>query len=181
MADEQNIKKILFDFMNNASEAEIHELRGLLASRKGRGGGGIGSIESAGLAGKMAADINKQMGFTQENVRRTAVDLVVKLARQKQPNITPAELNALVNEMVPGAAPPVSKLPPDVMKSMVMNYVLFRKGRLSTQELKGLPNGWQQKFWDAFPVSIKREINEFLNGRQDAESFWHAIERNIKK
>lgn len=175
----EDIKKILEDFIRYASTDEVEELRGLLEARQGRKGKGLGAFDSSGFAGKMAADIQAQMGFTQENVRRMAIDLVIRLARQKQPNISETELEALVNQMVPGAAYSAAKVPPDILKLMVQHYVLFKTGRMSPDELSGLPNGWQQRYWSVFPVGIKKEINDFLGGKSRAEEFWRGIERKI--
>jgi hypothetical protein len=98
-------RKILSDFMNSASPEEVRELERLL-ERKRKSRGPLGSLDPGGAAKSMARDIQRQIGFTQENVRRTAVDMVVRLARQHQPDISEADLRALVNQMVPGADEP---------------------------------------------------------------------------
>jgi hypothetical protein len=169
MADD--IKKILADFMNSASPEEVRELESLLAARQKSS---RGSVDAAGFAGQISRQIQSQIGFTRENVKQTAIELVVKMARQHKPDITEAELGALVDQMVP-----TPRLPSDVLRRMVMNYVMFKTGRMSAEELAGFPEGWQNKFWEAFPSSVKRIVNDFLNKRLEPEEFWQRIKQSL--
>jgi len=163
----EDINKILMDFLNNASQEERREFMSLLRARQ-RKAAGLANAES--FAGKVSRQIRSQIGFTRENVRKTAIELIIRLARQYQPNITESELNALVAHMVPGA-----KIPPDILKSMVMNYVLF----MNAEERAGFPQGWQDKFWKAFPGEVKMAISDFFAKKTAPEEFWRRIKRII--
>jgi hypothetical protein len=177
---ENDPRKILSEFMNNASPEEIRELERLL-ERKRKSRGPLDSLDPGGAAKNMARDIQRQIGFTQENVRRTAVDMVVRLAKQHQPDISDAELRALVSQMVPGANEPDmgKRLPPEILKEMVTHYVLFRTGRMTGEELKAYPEGWHSRYWRVFPPGIKKSINRFLSAEMEPREFWSQIERDI--
>ena len=180
MDKDRYLEEILSDFMKNASPDEVRELDRMLAQRKGRQGGAA-SLDPHDFARNMARDIKKQVGLTSENVRRTAVDMVVRLARQHKPDISEAELQALVREMVPGSSLGESSaaIPPEILKTMVMHYVLFRKGRMSVEDLQGLPPGWHHRYWELFPEKVKKDINRFLRGHLEAGEFWRCVERDI--
>ncbi|MCL1911653.1 MAG: hypothetical protein FWG13_05565 [Leptospirales bacterium] len=165
------MNKILLDFLNNASADERREFMSLLEARRGKK---TNPANAEDFAKKISRQIRSRVGFTEENVRKTAIDIVRRLARQHQPNITEAELDGLVAQMVPGA-----RIPPDVLKSMVMNYALFMSGRMSAEESAGFPQGWQKRFWEAFPAEVKRAISDFLANKTEPEEFWRKIKRII--
>lgn len=165
----EDINKILLDFLNNASAEERREFMSLLKTRHEKKSSPTNAQD---FAGKISRQIRSQIGFTEENVRNTAIELIIRLARQHQPNITETELDALVAHMVPGA-----RIPPDLLKSMVMNYVLFMSGRMSEEESAGFPQGWQERFWRTFPKEIKNAISDFLAQRTTPKEFWRRIKR----
>lgn len=103
--------------------------------------------------------------------------MVARLAREHKPDITDAELRALVRQMVPepdysGVA---KKLPPDVLKTMVLHFVTYGTGRMTEEEKNSMPAGWTTKYWQVFPPEIRRLISSFLKGAMDAKVFWRRI------
>ncbi len=180
MKKESDARKILSDFMSSASPEEGRELERLL-ERKRKSRGPLGSLDPGGQARNMARDIQRQIGFTQENVRRTAVDMVMRLARQRQPDISDADLSRLVKQMVPGSHEPEmgKRLPPEILREMVGHYVLFRTGGMTEEALRAYPAGWHSRYWRVFPPEIKKNINRFLSGGMEPGEFWNQIERDI--
>ena len=167
-------RKALDDFLKNASPEEIKEFRRLLDERKkSRGGGGVNVRD---LAKTMSKQIQEQLGVTNLNTKRMARDMVVKMARKYQPDITDRDLAKLVGAMVPTKRP-VSKvkIPADILKTMVIQFVSFTSGDIGQADTKKLPDGWDKKYWNSFSPEIKNLIAAYLAGTISKKSFWSGI------
>ena len=179
MSDDQELKRIINEFMKNSSPQEIEELNRMLEARKKSSP--AGAMDVMGFARNMSRDLTRRMGFSEDNIKRMARELVIKMAREHKPDISSAELRALVRQMVPepdysGAA---KKLPPEVLKTMIMHFVTYGTGRMSEAEKKEMPQGWSKKYWEVFPPEIKRLISAYLKGAMDAKVFWERIKEIV--
>ena len=175
MTDKKEAQKILNDFLATASPKERRELKQLLEERK-KNPMSLKEMDISGIAKNMAEDLQKTMGLTQDNIRRTAIDMVVRLARQHQPDISDRELSALVKEMVPEQGPAGGqKLPPDMIKAMILQFVTYSTGEMSSRELRELPRGWAQKYWNHFSPTLQGLIKNFLQGNMGRREFWEKV------
>jgi len=169
--------RILRDFMENASQDEIHELERLLKERESRRRYSV--PDPAEMARKLSAQIHSQMGLTGLNVKSMARDLVMKLAKEHKPDITPAELKVLVEQMVPSSSnsstPRQPAVPPSMMKTMIEQFIAYSRGEIKPSELKSLPDGWVQKYWNVFPRSVQKLLSVYIKGGIDTRSFWKRI------
>lgn len=175
MAGKNDADKILQEFLQTASPEERREVNRLLDERK-RNPKNLSQMDLSGSAKSMAEDLQKSMGLTQDNIRRTAIDMVIRLARQHSPEITDAELAVLVKEMVPDPyAQAESTLPPDLLQTMVLQFVTYSLGEMPEHELRELPEGWAQKFWSHFPPPLRNIISDFLKSGTGRREFWQKI------
>jgi len=169
--------RIIREFMENASQDEILELERLLKEREKRRRYSV--PDPADMAKKLSSQIQNQMGLTNKNIKSMARELVIKLAREHKPDIKPDELRALVEQMVPsgsgqgkgGAAP----VPREMMKTMIVQFILYSQGKMESSELETMPEGWVQKYWDAFTPNIRKLISVYIKGGIDKRSFWKRI------
>lgn len=175
MAEDEELKRILDEFMKNASDEDIMELNRLLETRKSSPRGGAMDVNS--IARDMSRQLNERIGLSEKNIKSMARDMVVKLAREHKPDITDAELRVLVRHMVPGPdySGVAKKLPPAVLKTMILHFVTYGTGRMSEAEKSLMPAGWTTKYWQVFPPEIRRLISSFLKGSLDAKVFWQRI------
>lgn len=174
--------RILREFMETASPEEIGELERLLKERESRRRYSV--PDPAEMAKKLSAQINRQMGLTGTSIKTMARDLVIRLAREHKPDITHAELKAIVEQMVPSSGGITSTesrsaVPPEMMKSMVIQFVLYSQGEMVQAELDRMPMGWVQKYWNAFPVSVRKLVSVYIKGGIDKKSFWKRINEAI--
>ncbi len=160
MTEKEDINSIISGFMKDASPEEVRELERLLEARKNKTAG----LDVDRMAKQMAGQIQQQMGLTTGNIKKMARDLVIRLAREHSPGITDAELNVLLNQMVPDSQPAKPKLPPELLKTMAHQFIIYHKGLMSDKDLADLPQGWQEKYWNAFPDELKRMIAEHIAG-----------------
>ncbi len=179
MDRDQTREKILSEYLKTASPEERRELLALLESRESCAGKALPRANSpfGPQAKQMAQKIQEQLGITTENIKQTAVSLVIQLAKQHKPNITDAELEALISEMVPGSgyARAAAKLPPEVLQTMVLHYITDLEGREPPSCGQGLPHGWQNKYWQVFPPEVKSLIESYTKGRITRKTFWREV------
>ena len=167
--------------METASSDEIHELERLLKERESRRRYRV--PDPAEMAKKLSAQIHQQMGLTNINIKSMARELVIKLAREHKPDITTKELKALVEQMVPSGGGGLStgrpNIPPSMMKTMLTQFIAYSNGEMDPRELEGLPEGWVQKYWDIFPVNVRKLLSVYIKGGIDTRTFWKRVSEAI--
>jgi len=162
--------------MENASQDDLQELERLLKERESRRRYSV--PDHADMARKLSAQIHDQMGLTGANIKSMAMDLVIKLAREHKPDIKPDELKALVEQMVPSgsaAGRAVHNVPPGMLKSMIIQFILYSQGEMNQEEINRMPDGWIEKYWNTFPVNVRKLISVYIKGGIDKRSFWKRI------
>ena len=58
---------------------------------------------------------------------------------------------------------------------MVSQYLALKRGGLSVEEQKGLPENWPDKYWKVFPDRLHTMIDDLLNRRTEEVSFWKEL------
>ena len=64
---------------------------------------------------------------------------------------------------------------PDVLVTMISQYVSARQGTLPRQEQDKLPRNWQSQYWESFPDKVRGQIREHLSGRLSEVEFWNSV------
>ncbi|MFC1671065.1 hypothetical protein ACFL20_11800 [Spirochaetota bacterium] len=176
MKDDRDIEKIANQFLGEVLNEDIEQLNAHEKSPRSNQKN-LGDINFGNLARDMASSIQEQMGITNENIKRTAKELVVKLARKHKPEITETELHALVREMVPDEREVQNRIPFEVMIEMIDFFVCYSRGKLSQSELRGLPGNWITRYWASFPMNIKKLIAAYLKGSMSRKEFWVNVRK----
>ena len=174
MEDKDKLLDIIKDFLDNASEEEIAELTHLLSER-GKSGKNILDINRS--AKEISARIMDQMGITNENIKRTARDLVVQMAMQYKPDISYEELKAITHLMVPNEKikPGLNRLPSEILLSMLDHFISYSLGRMPESKKKQLPEGWIEKYWFSFSEEIQILVSALIKNRISEKEFWDEI------
>jgi hypothetical protein len=168
-------ENILKQFLSDATPEEIDELKKLLDEKKKSPVPGAADFHK--IAGKVAKQIHNQMGLTNTNLMQTAKDLVINIALHHNPDLTEQELNVIANNMVPERK--VVKLPADLLHIMIEQFVSYGKGCMSAIELNDLPEGWAQKYWNAFPDIIQKLISAYIRDEITEDEFHKAVKYNL--
>jgi hypothetical protein len=197
MSPEEPLYAILEFILNRASSAEL-EVIAEAVKRRQSPGKGLGGISPRGMAENVAEKVKQQLGGMLD-VHSISRQIVTDLIRQKEPNISDRELEVLLDNWLPGTArtrgqavqPAGSpeqeeaakraQVAPDVMITMISQYVSARRGTLSREEKDRLPEDWQSRFWRSFPDEIRGRIREHLNGRLTEVEFWDSVIASIDK
>ncbi len=187
MSIDDKKRKILEDYMKSASPEERRELNRLLKSREKRPSADLKpqgiNMDVNQLARNMSKQINEQLGMADINIKKMAKDMVVQMALQHKPDITPKELNAIVNQMVPEKRESdiIKKIPPELLKSMIVQFVSYSTNSMPEKDQAQLPEGWAKKYWGIFSQDIRDLITMYLKNGIDNRNFWLAIEKLQRK
>ena len=173
MTDKEKIYEVLDFILNRATSAEIEVIQEALKRR--RGGRALGGLNPVGLAQGLAKEIQSQLDASFD-IQQVSRKIVTDLIRQQEPNITDRELEVLLDTYLPtGARAKKEAPPPDVMITMISQYISRRQGKPADAEQQELPAGWEEQYWQSFPPGVQARITRFLRGESDEVSFWRDI------
>jgi len=178
MASDKDISKIITCFLKNATPEEINELKSLVKEKKIS----LDNLDFSSMARKTAISIKKQMGVSKDFVKETVKGFACRIIRQHSPDISERDLNILMESIVPSKGKKYKTLlPPEMMKSMVVQFINFSLKRMSEEEIAEMPNRWVQKYLNAFSPIVRGLIGSFLKKEIDEEMFWLAIDEAIRR
>ena len=178
MSDDKK-RKIIEEYLKTATPEERRELNRLLKSRKMndnklvRQGLNIDIKKSAKI---MTGEITKQLGMTEKSIKKMARDVVAQMVLQYKPDITNRELTAIVSHMVPESSNKTEKIPKELLKTMIIQFISYSTGNMTEKEKAQLPNGWAEKYWSYFSQDIQYLITAYLKNGIDERKFRRGIE-----
>jgi hypothetical protein len=189
MANESALYQVVDYILNQASTAELEVIIEALKRRQTQATQGFGGLNLRGMAENMARSVNEQLGASLD-VGEISRKIVADIIREKEPQITEDELQVLLDRWLPSSPAPTSSqapevspqersepesVPPDVLLTMIGQFLQARQGKLSAEELDQLPKDWQARYWKLFPAKSQQLIQNHLDGRIDEVSFWEQI------
>ena len=126
------------------------------------------------LSEKINEGINEGVKGLKESVR----DMAIRIIRQEAPELTPEQIAELTRTWIPDDPKPGqsanSNMPPDLLRSMIDQFVSFSRGKMSSDEdrrLRDEMNAWPERYWKAFPPVIKSIITEFIKDKISESEF----------
>jgi hypothetical protein len=192
MSSDEPLYTLLEYILNRASAAEL-EVIAEAVKRRQSPGKGLGGISPRSMAENVAEKVKQQLGGMLD-VQTISRQIVTDLIRQKEPNISDEELEVLLDNWLPGTArsrrdanqpadqvqeqaggQAPERVAPDVLITMISQYVSARRGTLPREEQDKLPKNWQSRFWETFPDRVRGRIREHLNGRLTEVEFWDSV------
>lgn len=153
---------------------------------------GLGGLNPGVLAGKMAASVQEGLSSSNEGLRNSVREYVTRLVRQKEPDASDAQIEAMLDQILPdrsssaaaggsaaGSRPDIiDELPPEAVMMMVRDFCDYSLGLMPPsrqQELwEGIPQ-WQDQYWTVFSPEIKAFVKARLEGRLQEDEFWSAV------
>jgi hypothetical protein len=173
------------DYILNKADAGEFEVIAKACQRRGRD---IKAFESLGgegpgaMAKRMAGELQNSVGATMESVRGTVRGFVEDIVRKNAPEITQAQLAALLDEYAPpagaGRKEADSSLPSEALLGMVTSFVEYSRGAMppsSQRELWESNPRWQDEYWAAFPAEVKALVKAYIEGKIDSDTFGAAV------
>jgi hypothetical protein len=103
--------------------------------------------------------------------------MAVRIIRQEAPELSDAQVDELTRAWIPGGGEG-TRLPSDMLESMIDQFVSFSQGTMSKTEEKGLRNeldAWPDRYWKAFPQVVRLVIRDYLKGEMGEKEFKSKI------
>jgi hypothetical protein len=180
MSSDEPLYSVIEFILNRATSDQL-EVIAEAVKRRQKPGKGLGGFSPRGMAENMAEKVKHQLGGVLD-VHAISRQIVSDLIRQKEPNISDDELEVLLKNWLPGTTrsepeqtAEQEKIPPDLLITMVSQYVSARRGTLSPKEQGELPENWQNRFWETFPEHIRAQIRAHLSGQLNEVDFWDSV------
>ncbi|MCR9144664.1 MAG: hypothetical protein NXI24_20670 [bacterium] len=149
--------------LNSASEDELIAISEAVQRRANRGP--LGDLNFQ----EMAQKITSQFDMAMPDMHGMARGMVRNLILQHQPGISPQEVEILLDHYVPGeqrqAAEKQKMIPPEILQSMIRQFVAYSVGRMPAAEEKDLraamPN-WPESYWDVFSEETRALVRDLI-------------------
>jgi hypothetical protein len=137
---------------------------------------------------RMARELSGQIniGASLDVLRDTIRDMAIRIIKQEAPELTEEQINELTKAWIPAASsdvPQGAKLPPDMLSSMIDQFVAFSQGTMSQAEEKGLRaelGAWPERYWKAFPQVVRLIITDYLKNTISEKEFLAKINTAIE-
>ncbi len=126
--------------------------------------------------------LQKQMDGIADSIRKTTRMVAADLILTSVPDIPDEHLQVLLDEWVPVTETYKlgRQIPPELMYTMVDQFVAYGLGKIPEEELEDFPEGWATKYWETFPEYIKRYTGLLLLGKIEGDLFWKKIAEYLK-
>jgi DNA-binding PucR family transcriptional regulator len=183
---EEELYSVLDYILNRASEKELEAVTAALKKRLEHVHGAMG-LDPSKMAKAVSDNINEQVQSSIEQVHKNVQGFIARLIKQEVPDIPDEHLQVLLDTWAPepGKKPVrerVSNLPPDVLLTMIRQFLSYSLGMMGITEQEKLRDeipDWQEEYWRSFPPEVQRLISMVLKGNLDEEMFWHAVEEEL--
>jgi len=141
----------------------------------------IGNIpDPQKMTKEITEKINAGIGGGIETMRRSIQEMIIKILREHAPELSPKQIDELCQAWLPDGIGTGKKetLPPDVLLSMIEQFVAFSNGEMNESVDKNLREemgAWPSRYWKAFPAVIKQIITDYLKNKISAKDFKSKI------
>jgi len=184
MAD-QGLLQALDYILNKSNEASIEALAEAVVRRRRdlTVFSTIGNMpDPSRMAKEITAKINDGVGGSIDNMKKSVQDMIVRLLKQHAPELNDKQIDELCQAWLPdglGTKQGVSgNLPPDVLLSMVEQFVSFSHGEMRESVDKNLREqmgAWPQRYWNSFPPVIRSIITDYLKNKISDKDYKNQI------
>ncbi|MCL2720903.1 MAG: hypothetical protein FWD47_06140 [Treponema sp.] len=138
------------------------------------------------MAKEITDKINTGISGGIESMRKSVQEMIIKLLREHAPELNEKQINELCQAWLPdglGSKKGVSgDFPPDVLLSMVEQFVSFSHGEMNESVDKNLRDqmgAWPQRYWNSFPPVVRQIITDYLKNKISDKDFRSQIKISL--
>jgi hypothetical protein len=107
----------------------------------------------------------------------------VDIIRKNAPELSEEQINELLGEWIPNEEEKKRRaqqftLPPDVLITMVQQFISYSEGRMPASEQMELEHEipeWYKTYWERFPAAVRNALSLYLKGKIDQGSLWEQV------
>lgn len=179
MLNREELLKITEYILNRASLEDLVVFEKAIARRKEDIKSGRYYLDLKSSAQQTSALIQQQMGSLAD-IQKMAKNFIEQMVRQVLPDIPEDHLKTLLKEWLPQSQTTpeqqyggrASRLPPEVIYSMVTQFIDYSKGRMKPEEKQQLRPDWNKQYWEHFSPELQQLLANFLSGNLTEKQFW---------
>jgi len=125
--------------------------------------------------------INAGIGGGLDGMKKSVQDMIKNILKEHAPELNEKQRNELCNAWLPnetGKKNPVSELPPDVLLSMIEQFISFSHGEMKESVDKNLRDemgAWPQRYWNSFPHVVQQLTTDYLKDKITEKDFKSKI------
>jgi hypothetical protein len=175
--------------LNKATDADVEVIVEALKRRQQGGAGPTGGFNFSPerTARQAANSIQEQISYSQESVREMVRGFALDIIKKNAPELSEEQINELLAEWIPNEEEKKRRaqqvtLPPDLLITMVQQFISYSEGTMpATEQMKlehEIPE-WYKKYWERFPVGVRDALSLYLKGKIDKENFWAQVTGTI--
>ena len=149
------------------------------------------------MAKEITAKISSGFGGGVETMRRSIQEMIVRIIREHAPELNENQIDELLQAWLPNQSALLlnqtetvpsgkggkskskkSNLPPDVLLSMIEQFVSFSHGTMQKNVDKSLREemgAWPERYWNAFPPVIRQITTDYLKDKITEKDFKSRI------
>ena len=182
MANEE-LAKTLDYILNRCNERDIEVLAAAVIRRR-RDISMFGSMPMAPDPGELAKKISSQLNIEGniEGLKNSIRDYAIRIIKQEAPELTDEQIDDLTRTWIPGEqsstggqnSPGDSKIPREMLVSMIDQFVSFSLGQMEEEEDRALRREmgpWPDKYWKSFPQVIRLLLSDYIKGEINEKEY----------
>lgn len=202
---EAELVRTLDYILNRCGAAEIEAVAAAVVRRRRdlTMFGDAGVMDPTRWAKQAAKELAGGSGASLEAVRGTVRGLAADMLRKEAPELTEDQISELLGAWVPEAPKLASRkaraagivdvdggtrdrptrIPPDVLLSMVEQFVAYSTGSMGKDEeapLRREMGDWPERYWRSFPGGVRAVVTEFLKGGSDRDAFLSKLRAAVE-
>ncbi len=180
MSLDRDLYKAVDYILNRADARDLEVIKAALERRAQDAGRRLSPGNLRGMAREIAGAVSGQLDSIGD-VKEMTLRYVREMVRRTLPSIPEEHLNLLLEEWVPGRSRAAeANLPPDVVRSMVVQFVDYSLGRMSASDRAELRDDWSKRYWSVFSERTRSLIRELLMGGITERQFWTRLDEEDK-
>jgi len=136
------------------------------------------------LANEITQRVNEGIDSGIESMRKSVQEMIIKILREHAPELNADQINELCEAWLPSSGGKNEALPPDVLISMIEQFISFSNGTMKKSMDEGLRKeigAWPERYWKAFPPVIRQLISDYLKDKMTEKDFKSRIQIALKK
>jgi len=172
MADPELLQALDY-ILNKSDEASIEAITEAVVRRK-RDLTVFNSIGNIPDPQKMTKEITEQInagiGGSLEGMKKSVQDMIKNILKEHAPELSDKQREELCNAWLPDRAGKKGGigLPPDVLLSMIEQFVSFSNGEMKEsvdKKLRDEMGAWTKRYWNSFPPVVQQIITDYLKDK----------------
>ena len=176
----EEMMKVIDYILNRSDRAEIEVIQKAIQRRLKDLSRGSSRLNIAGMAHSMSRAVESQME-SKDKINKMIRGFIHDLLQRNQPDIPDEHIKMILDEYMPNEEMKEKgredRLPRDAVLSMIVQFVDYSLGRMSSEEKSQLAPDWSRKYWDVFSGDTRRLIAHLLEGRIAESEFWEEIKK----